>query len=123
MGYLTWFEDKTSAVAREAPLVLLPVELVRNARTSTYDIRMRDEDVLTNLPLKQRLRDDFGIDLPELEVGEAWRPADYFASVQAVIEQRRGWKIEPDAIQLGFFSFNKQLMYLIWTWAHGRAPR
>ena len=120
LGYLTWFEDKTSAVPREAPLVLLPVELVRNARTSTYDIRMRDEDVLTNLPLKQRLRDDFGIELPDLEPGEAWRPADYFASVQVAIEQRRGWKIEPDAIQLGFFSFNKQLMYLdldLGSWA------
>lgn len=112
MGYLTWFEDKTSAVPREAPLVLLPVELVRNARTSTYDIRMRDEDVLTNLPLKQRLRDDFGIELPELETGEGWKPSDYAALVQPVIEQRRDWKIETDAIQLGFFSFSKQLMYL-----------
>ena len=36
LGFLTWFEDKTSAVKREAPLILLPVELIRNARTSTY---------------------------------------------------------------------------------------
>ena len=55
LGFLTWFEDKTSSLAREAPLVLLPVELVRNARTSTYDLRMRDEDLVTNLPLQQRL--------------------------------------------------------------------
>ncbi|WP_210297551.1 DUF4011 domain-containing protein [Bradyrhizobium sp. 2S1] len=60
MGFLTWYEDKASSLPREAPLVLLPVELVRNARTSTFDLRVRDEDVLTNLPLQQRLRDDFG---------------------------------------------------------------
>lgn len=111
MGFLTWFEDKSSSVPREAPLVLLPVELVRNARTSTYDIRMRDEDVLTNLPLQQRLKDDFGIDLLEIEVDEEWKPSDYFAKVEAVIALHQRWKIESDAIQLGFFSFNKLLMY------------
>ncbi len=111
MGFLTWFEDKSSSLPREAPLVLLPVELCRNARTSTYDIRARDEDVLTNLPLQQRLKDDFGIDLPELEVSEGWKPSDYFAQVESVISARERWKIDPDGIQLGFFSFSKLLMY------------
>jgi len=111
MGFLTWYEDKSSSQPREAPLVLLPVELCRNVRTSTYDIRARDEDVLTNLPLQQRLKDDFGIDLPELEIGENWKPFDYFALVESVIAARDRWKIDRDAIQLGFFSFSKLLMY------------
>ena len=111
MGFLTWYEDKSSSLPREAPLVLLPVELRRNARTSTYDIRARDEDLLTNLPLQQRLKDDFGIDLPELDIGEDWKPSDYFALVAGVIAARDRWKIDPDAIQLGFFSFSKLLMY------------
>ncbi len=111
MGFLTWFEDKVSSVPREAPLVLLPVELIRNARTSTYDIRLREEDVLTNLPLQARLMDDFGIQLPELEIGDEWKPGDYFASVQEVVAPRQRWKIDPDAMQLGFFSFSKLLMY------------
>jgi len=111
IGFLTWFEDKSSSVPREAPLILLPVELVRNARTSTYDIRARDEEALTNLPLQQRLRDDFGIDLPEIDIGEEWKPSDYFADVATIIAQRQQWKIEPDAIQLGFFSFSKLLMF------------
>ncbi|MGQ3029472.1 MAG: DUF4011 domain-containing protein, partial [Ferrovibrionaceae bacterium] len=111
LGFLTWYEDKSSGLPREAPLVLLPVELCRNPRTSTYDLRARDEDALTNLPLQQRLKDDFGIDLPELEIGESWKPADYFALVQDVIAARDRWKIDADAIQLGFFSFSKLLMY------------
>ncbi|WP_158803949.1 DUF3320 domain-containing protein [Acidisoma sp. L85] len=122
MGFLTWFEDKTSSVPREAPLILLPAELVRNARTSTYDIRARHEDVLTNLPLQQRLKDDFGIDLPELKVDEDWKPGDYFAEVDAVIAERQRWKIEPNAIQLGFFSFSKLLMFrdlAIDSWPEG----
>jgi hypothetical protein len=112
MGFMTWLEEEGSTVQREAPLVLLPVELVRNARTSSHDLRLREEDVLTNLPLKQRLMDDFGIGLPELDVGEEWKPSDYFAQVAAVIAQRQGWKIDPDGMQVGFFSFNKLLMYL-----------
>ncbi|WP_266183213.1 DUF3320 domain-containing protein [Dyella humicola] len=111
MGFVTWYEDKSSSLPREAPLVLLPVELCRNARTSTYDIRVREEDALTNLPLQQRLKDDFGIDLPELEIGEGWKPSDYFSLVEGVISARDRWKIDPDAIQLGFFSFSKLLMY------------
>lgn len=112
LGFLTWFEDTSSTVAREAPLILLPVELVRNARTSTYDIRLRDEDLLTNLPLQQRLADDFGIRLPPVEVGDNWKPSDYYAQVEVVIADRARWKIDSDAMQLGFFSFSKLLMYL-----------
>ena len=52
LGFLTWFEDKSSSVAREAPLILLPAELVRNAPTSTYDLRCRDDEVATNLPCR-----------------------------------------------------------------------
>lgn len=112
LGFLSWFEDQTSSVTREAPLVLLPVELVRNARTSTYDLRMRDEDLITNLPLQQRLAEDFGIKLPIIEVGEDWNPSHYFSQVEAVIADRARWKIDRDAMQLGFFSFSKLLMYL-----------
>jgi hypothetical protein len=111
MGFLTWFEDKASGLPREAPLVLLPVELVRNARTSTYDIRTRDEEVLTNLPLQQRLRDDFGIALPEIEISEEWQPSDYFAQIIELTAKFPKWKVDPNGIQLGFYSFSKLLMY------------
>lgn len=111
LGFLTWFEDRNSGIEREAPLVLLPVELVRNPRTSTYDIRARDEEILTNLPLQQRLKDDFGIDLPEIDTEEEWKPSSYFQRVESVIAARDRWRVDRDAIQLGFFSFSKLLMY------------
>jgi hypothetical protein len=122
LGFLTWFEDKSSSIPREAPLVLMPVELVRNQRTSSYDIKVRDEDLLTNLPLQQRLKEDFGIELPDVVADETWKPSNYFDRVEQVIESREGWKIDRDAIQLGFFSFSKLLMYLdlaIEAWPEG----
>lgn len=111
LGFLTWFEDESSTIAREAPLVLLPAELVRNARTSTFDVRLREEDLPTNLPLQQRLKSDFGITLPEIEPEDGWLPSHYFDKIHLAIEERPRWKIEPDGIQLGFFSFSKLLMY------------
>jgi hypothetical protein len=122
LGFITWLEDKSSNIPREAPLVLLPVELVRNQRTSTYDIKVREEDLLTNLPLQQRLKEDFGIELPDIEVVDGWRPSAYFEQVQEIIDSRQGWKIDRNAIQLGFFSFSKLLMYLdlaIDAWPEG----
>lgn len=111
LGFLTWYEDKTSRVPRVAPLILLPVDLVRNERTSTFDIRMRDEDLIVNLPLSIRLRDDFGIQLPDLEVEEEWTPSSYFDLVAEAITHWPSWSIERDGMQLGFFSFSKLLMY------------
>lgn len=122
LGFVTWFEDKSSSISREAPLVLLPVELVRNQRTSTYDLRLREEDLLTNLPLQQRFKDDFGLQLPDVDVTDGWKPSTYFEQVQLVIASRQGWKIDRDGIQLGFFSFSKLLMYLdlaIEAWPEG----
>ncbi len=110
MGFLQWYEDKNSSVLRESPLVLLPVALVRNDRTSTYNIVCRDDDIVTNLPLQERLKLDFGISLPEIDDSSEWAPSDYFRKVQQTIEGRDRWNIDDDGMQLGFFSFAKLMM-------------
>jgi hypothetical protein len=111
IGFLIWYEDETSSIPRSAPLILLPADLVRNERTSTFDLRLREEDIVANLPLSIRLKSDFGIRLPDLEVDEDWKPADYFELVAAAITPFSKWGIERDVMQLGFFSFSKLLMY------------
>ena len=111
LGFLVWREDSSSQINREAPLILLPVELIRNERTSTYDIRCRDDDLSTNLPLQERLKQDFGLILPDVGEAEEWTPDHYFAQVREVIAAKPGWSIDPDGMQLGFFSFAKLLMH------------
>jgi hypothetical protein len=63
LGFLNWYEDKTSRVPRVAPLILLPVDLVRNERTSTFDIRMRDEGVDAGQLLRSGRRSDHALAL------------------------------------------------------------
>lgn len=111
MGFLKWRETGSSEVWREAPLLLIPVELLRNARTSTYDLRAREDDITTNLPLQERLRQDFGLVLPDVEEAEGWRPSAYMARVAEVTQAQPGWSVDGDGMQLGFFSFAKLLMH------------
>jgi len=111
MGFLKWKESPSSEIVREAPLILLPVDFIRNERTSTFDLKVREDDITTNLPLKERLRQDFGILLPEIEETEEWSPSSYFDCVDEATSGQAGWSIDRDGMQLGFFSFAKLLMH------------
>ena len=110
IGFLRWYEDEKSEVVREAPLVLVPVSLTRDLRHSTFDLRSRDDDLTTNQAIQERLRTDFGIALPELPESEEWLPSEYFAAVNETIATKSRWSIDPNAVELGFYSFSKLLM-------------
>ena len=111
MGFLRWKESPNSDVQRDSPLILLPVQLVRNERTSTFDILCRDDDITTNLPLQERLRQDFGVLLPEAEEEDGFLPSTYFAQVAEAVSAQPRWSVDVDGMQLGFFSFAKLLMH------------
>ena len=89
IGFLRWYEDEQSDVAREAPLILVPVSLTRDLRRSTFQLRSRDEDIATNQAIQERLRSDFSVALPDVPEGEDWRPTDYFSSVSDTT-----WRLE-----------------------------
>jgi hypothetical protein len=61
LGFLKWFETDLSQKPRQAPLVLIPVELVRKSALKGYVIRLRDEEAVFNITLLEMLRVDFGI--------------------------------------------------------------
>ena len=110
MGFLRWYEDGRSNVLRESPLILVPVELVRNIKTSTFDVLCRDDDIVTNLSLQERMKIDFGIALPEIDDSKDWTPTDYFNAVSDAVSGKNRWSVDSDGIQLGFFSFAKLMM-------------
>jgi very-short-patch-repair endonuclease len=111
LGFLEWREAKQSEIARFAPLVLQPVELVRDGARDRFKLRARQDDLYTNVSLQAWLKELFGIELPELPEGDDWKPSDYFHEVEAAIGTRPGWAVRPNEIVLGFFSFSKFLMW------------
>lgn len=110
MGFLRWYESDSSDVMRESPLILVPVELVRDDRRASFNLRARDTEIVTNLPLQERLRADFGFELPELIDEDGFTPDAYLDELTDRIAGRPRWSIDRDGMQLGFFSFSKLLM-------------
>ena len=63
----------TSAAAqqpRHAPLILVPVRLERGSAAERFRLWFADEDIATNLSLAEKLRQDFGLTLPEIDPAE-----------------------------------------------------
>lgn len=110
LGFLRWYEDDRSDVIRQAPLILVPVALARDSRRSIFEVKFRDEDIMTNQALQERLRTDFAIAFPAVPDNEDWLPSHYFEMVANAVKTKRRWSIDTEAIELGFYSFSKLLM-------------
>ena len=113
LGMLRWFETSKSEQPRYAPILLLPVDIIRRSGNK-YVIRKRDEDIILNITLIELLKQNFGIsldalkELPKDESGvDVKKIFTYFR--RAVMEQKR-WNVLEEAM-LGLFSFNKFVMW------------
>lgn len=111
LGFLEWYEAPSSEIAKYSPLVLLPVELVRDDARSAFKLHIREEDLSSNIALEERLRQDFGIILPAIPESEDWKPSQYFEQVLETVQSQNRWRIDENMMALGFFSFTKLIMY------------
>jgi hypothetical protein len=111
IGFLEWFEDPRSEERCFAPLLLVPVSLERRQGRDQFLMRGREDDMVVNVPLAEKLRAAFGINLPELPEGDEWLPSGYFAAMEDAIAAQKRWRVERLGMGLGFFSFSKFLMW------------
>jgi very-short-patch-repair endonuclease len=111
VGMLHWFEDDSSEKEIRAPLLLIPVKLERTSAREKFKLSYNDEDIEANLSLATRLHSDFGIDYPELPDTDELDVDEYLNAISAGIRGQQRWRVEPNEISLGFFSFAKFLMY------------
>ncbi len=114
LGMLRWFESKRSTKARYAPIILLPIEMVRKSAAQGYVIRLRDDEPQMNITLLEKLKQDFGIvvagldPLPGDEHGVDIRRVLTILR-KAVMEQPH-WDVLETA-SLGIFSFSQFVMW------------
>lgn len=111
LGILQWYESDSSDVVREAPLILIPVELYRDNVRTLFKIRYTSDDIGFNISLQERLARDFSIHLPSVDDTDSFDVKKYMEAVQATVTSRPNWRVEKNAIFVDFFRFSKLHMY------------
>lgn len=114
LGMLHYVEAASSEQVFRAPVVFLPVQLVRKSARAGYSIRATEDDPMVNPALAEYLRREHGIALPELpdssSISDDYDLQDLLRSVAASIAEKKGWSLK-SSIYLGLFSFQKLVMY------------
>ena len=114
LGALKWFESPGSVKPRYAPIILLPVDLLRKSAQAGYVIRLRDDEPQMNITLLEFLKQDFGITvngldpLPQDEKGLDIRAI--LSIMRHHIMHIQRWDVVESAF-LGNFSFAQFVMW------------
>ena len=123
LGLLKWYETEASERPRYAPVLLIPVELIKKSAVKGFVIRSREEETMINITLLEMLRHDFGINIGGLEN----LPKDdsgvdvkaIFNIIRQSIMNKKGWDIEEQSF-LSTFSFSK---FILWNDIHNNADK
>lgn len=114
LGLLRWFERKKDAAVRYAPIVLIPIEIVRKSASAGYAMHMRDEDAQINITLLEFLKQQFdiqinGLNPPPMDEHGLDMPK-IFAIIRRAVMNLPMW----DVVEVGFignFSFSQFVMW------------
>ena len=123
LGFLQWNEPANASVSRYAPLILVPVELTRSSARDSFKLRYTGEELGSNLTLAAKLRTEFKLILPAYT--DEMTVSDYYLAVSDAIAAQPSWRVHPDKIGLGLFSFGKFQMYMDLDpsgWPEGKKP-
>lgn len=111
LGFLNWFDVDHSEDTRKAPLILIPVTLERSSAKEKFKVKYSSEEIGSNISLKAKLKTDFYIEIPDLPESEDLDVIKYFKSIEKAISNQTKWSVDYYAIELGFFSFGKFMIY------------
>ena len=90
------FADESASKFHEAPVLLLPVDLVRRSKEK-YVLRRRGEDIVLNVTLIEYLAQVAGLDVSSLRRFSGNGTIDYqdiFAEFENIISSRKDWQQE-----------------------------
>ena len=111
LGLLRWYESDKSELERVAPLILIPVRLNRTDVRHSFRLSWTEDEIEANLSLEAKLRNDFGVRLPEMPREDDLELPGYLQQVAKALGRYKRWSVDENAIRLGFFSFSKFLIY------------
>lgn len=118
-GFLEFFESEQSEVPFLAPLIVMPASLERgliDARTGhyRYSLTYTGEDITENITLREKLRQDFTLNLPDFSPEEVI-PNDYLDEVSHLVNRRPRWRVCRQ-LSLAMLSFGKLAIWRDLDW-------
>ncbi len=93
-GFLEWYESDDSQQSRFVPLLTIPVALERGGNRGKgfhCTLEYSGEDLTTNISLNERVRRDFGVELPRMEDDDS--PEQYFRKFDDVFAIKKRWQV------------------------------
>ena len=113
LGFLKWYESETSVEACLAPIVLVPINIIRKSMSEGYQIERGDDTTHVNFTLFEMLERDYRIKLPDpksFEGEEGFRVKTALNSIKKAISRHKGWEVIDDAY-IAHLSFKKHVMW------------
>lgn len=114
LGLLDWVDPNDSDQnISAAPLVLVPVELVRRDARQPFRLRLLEDEPVVNPTLVELCRSNFRLELPPFDPESPEPLASFLQALEELVAQPyfKGWAVRRE-LHLGLFSFAKLLMYL-----------
>lgn len=110
LGFLEFPDQRDSDKSFTAPLISVPVTLLKKevAGIQQFSLQYTGDDISENLSLRAKLRNDFGLVLPEL-AEEQIDVNGYFAEIQEIIKKQPGFAVK-HRVSLCLLSFSNMLL-------------
>ena len=105
-GTLTWYDKDKPDEALTSPLILVPIELTKEPRRDVYKISILEEDIVLNPTLLLKLKQTFGIELPEGEAIQEMAYSELISQIRKLLTEQKTWEIKENVF-LSLFSYAK----------------
>jgi SpoU rRNA methylase family enzyme/very-short-patch-repair endonuclease len=110
-GFLEFPDAPDSDKLLMAPLLCLPVVITRvdEGQYSSFFLQYTTEEVSDNLSLREKLKRDFGVNLPEYDSESEGSAEEYLKEVARAVENNPNWRVHR-MMTLTLLSFTNMLL-------------
>jgi transcription elongation GreA/GreB family factor len=110
LGFLEFPDQRNSDKSFTSPLISIPVSFQKKdvAGVQQFSLQYTGDDISENLSLREKLRNDFGLVLPEFPE-EQLDVTDYFSEIQEVVKKQPGFALR-HRVSLCLLSFSNMLL-------------
>lgn len=110
-GFLEFPESPGSEKLYQAPLLCLPVSITKvdEGQYSSFYLSYTGEELSDNLSLREKLKRDFGFNLPEFDPEGDESAEEYLNRVSIAVERQPDWSVK-QMLTLTLLSFTNMLL-------------